>query len=225
MAPHEAVAVLDPPPRYVSRGGQKLAAALTRFGVDLRGRRVLDAGSSTGGFTDCALQAGAAEVIALDVGRGQLHQRLRTDPRVRVHERTNLRHLGAGDLGRPADAVVADLSFISLRTVIPNLSELAAPDADFVLLVKPQFEASRPEVDAGAGVIVDPTIWRRVLGEVAAALDAAGAAIMGAMISPLRGAEGNTEFLLHAVRLADRSPEAPDQGRLLDGAVREAAGS
>ncbi|MCB1039601.1 MAG: TlyA family RNA methyltransferase, partial [Acidimicrobiales bacterium] len=198
VLPEEPIHVTGPPPRFVGRGGEKLAAALERFGVDLDGRRVLDAGASTGGFTDCCLQAGAHEVVAVDVGRGQLHQRLRSDPRVVVHERTNVRHLRPGDLGDPFDVVVADLSFISLRTVAAALIALSAPGADLVWLVKPQFEAGRSEVSQGRGVIADPVVWRRVLDDVVATLGDLGAAIMGAMASPLRGADGNVEFLLHA---------------------------
>lgn len=214
VAPDEPIAVAGPAPRFVGRGGDKLAGALERFAIDLAGRRVLDAGASTGGFTDCALQAGAREVVAVDVGRGQLHQRLRTDPRVVVRERTNVRHLAPGDLGDPFDAIVADLSFISLRTVAPALVALAAPGADLVWLVKPQFEAGRAEVARGRGVIADPEVWARVLGEVAAALAGLGAANMGAMASPLRGADGNVEFLLHA-----RAPGAGAPGLALDALV------
>jgi len=198
VAPDEAISLAGPPRRFVGRGGEKLAAALEAFGVDLEGALVLDAGASTGGFTDCALQAGARQVLAVDVGRGQLHQRLRTDPRVEVHERTNVRHLVPGDLGEPVDAVVADLSFISLRTVMLALLALARPGADLVWLVKPQFEAAKQEATEARGVISDPAVWSRVLHEVAGALVDRGAAIMGLMISPLRGADGNVEFLLHA---------------------------
>lgn len=198
VAPDEPIVVLAPPARFVSRGGEKLAAALERFQVSVQGRRVLDAGASTGGFTDCALQGGATSVVAVDVGRGQLHQRIRTHPQVEVHERTNVRSLAPGDLGDLAEVVVADLSFISLCTVAPALVGLASPGADLVLLVKPQFEAGRSEVSKGRGVISDPAVWQRTLLEVAGALEALGAAIMGAMPSPLRGADGNVEFLLHA---------------------------
>jgi 23S rRNA (cytidine1920-2'-O)/16S rRNA (cytidine1409-2'-O)-methyltransferase len=202
VAPGEPVVVSGEAPRYVGRGGDKLAGALARFRVPVAGVRALDAGASTGGFTDCLLQHGAARVAAVDVGYGQLHERLRADPRVEVHERTNVRDLSPGDLGPPFDVVVADLSFISLRTVISPLVALAAPGAHLVVLVKPQFEAGRREAARGRGVIRDPQVWRRVLDEVAAALDAAGTAIMGGMASPLRGADGNVEFLLHA-RTAD----------------------
>ncbi|HEX8803409.1 MAG TPA: SAM-dependent methyltransferase, partial [Acidimicrobiales bacterium] len=154
-------------------------------------------------------------------GYGQLHERLRDHPRVEVHERTNVRTLAPGDLGPPFDLVVADLSFISLRTVAPNLVGLAAPGADLVLLVKPQFEAGRQEAGRGRGVIRDPAVWRRVLGEVHAALRAHGAAMMGAMASPLRGADGNVEFLIHARTAASPAGPPPD----LDAVVAEVAGT
>jgi 23S rRNA (cytidine1920-2'-O)/16S rRNA (cytidine1409-2'-O)-methyltransferase len=207
VAPDEPVVVAGDPPRFVSRGGEKLAAALDRFGLDPCGVRALDAGASTGGFTDCLLQRGAAEVVAVDVGYGQLHERLRADGRVEVHERTNLRDLAAGHLGPPFALVVVDLSFISLRAVFDSLVALAAPGADLVLLVKPQFEAGRAEASRGRGVIRDPDVWRRVLGEVVDALHARGAAIMGAMVSPITGADGNVEFLVHA-RTAPADPTA-----------------
>jgi 23S rRNA (cytidine1920-2'-O)/16S rRNA (cytidine1409-2'-O)-methyltransferase len=198
VAPGEAIHVLGPGPRFVGRGGEKLDAALSRFEVPVEGRRALDLGASTGGFTDCLLQRGASAVVAVDVGYGQLHERLRADPRVEVHERTNVRDLTPESFGDPARLIVADLSFISLRTVLPTVLALAAPGADLVLLVKPQFEAGREEASRGRGVITDPEVWRRVLREVAAALEREGAAIMGAMASPLTGADGNVELLLHA---------------------------
>jgi 23S rRNA (cytidine1920-2'-O)/16S rRNA (cytidine1409-2'-O)-methyltransferase len=195
----EAVAIAAAPNDYVSRGGHKLRAALDAFAIDVQGRRALDAGASTGGFTDCLLQAGAAEVVAVDVGRGQLAWSLREDPRVTVVERTNIRELHAGDLGDPFDVVVADLSFISLRLVAANLLELATPAAVFVLLVKPQFEAGRERVGKG-GVVRDPAVHRAVLGEVTADLAAAGLGIAAVIASPIRGAEGNVEFLALAAR-------------------------
>lgn len=223
VAPDEPLTLRAAPARFVGRGGEKLAAALDRFAVEIDGRRVLDAGASTGGFTDCALQAGAATVVAVDVGRGQLHQRLRTDPRVEVHERTNVRHLEPGDLGAPFDVVVADLSFISLRTVAPALLALCAPGADLLWLVKPQFEAGRQEASRARGVIVDPDIWARVLREVAGTLDGLGAAIMDLMVSPLHGADGNVEFLLHA-RAPGAAPSTEDLEALIVAAI-DAAGS
>jgi 23S rRNA (cytidine1920-2'-O)/16S rRNA (cytidine1409-2'-O)-methyltransferase len=203
VAPQEAVVVHGDGPRFVGRGGEKLAAALERFAVPVDGLRALDAGASTGGFTDCLLQYGARCVVAVDVGYGQLHERLRADPRVESVERTNVRDLAPGDLGPPFDLVVADLSFISLRAVLVPLLGLAAADAHVVLLVKPQFEAGRDEAARGRGVIRDPAVWRRVLDEVVTALRATGAAIMGVMVSPLTGADGNVEFLVHARATTD----------------------
>jgi 23S rRNA (cytidine1920-2'-O)/16S rRNA (cytidine1409-2'-O)-methyltransferase len=197
VAPGEAISLVGPAPRFVGRGGEKLDAALTAFGIDVAGKRCLDAGASTGGFTDCLLQHGAASVVAVDVVYGQLHERLRADPRVDNRERTHIRGLTPGDVGGPADVVVADLSFISLRSVLADLVGLAAPGADLVLLVKPQFEAGREEAAKGRGVIRDPEIHRRVVDEVASAAVSQGAAMMGEMPSPITGAEGNVEFLLH----------------------------
>jgi 23S rRNA (cytidine1920-2'-O)/16S rRNA (cytidine1409-2'-O)-methyltransferase len=227
VAPHEAVEVAGAPPRFVSRAGDKLAAALDHFELDVSGLRALDAGASTGGFTDCLLQRGAATVVAVDVGYGQLHERLRADPRIEMHERRNVRDLGAGDLGLPFPLVVADLSFISLRTVLPNLVALAAPGADVVLLVKPQFEAGRREASQGRGVIRDPEVWRRVLDEVAGAVRALGGAIMGVMVSPITGAEGNVEFLLHARLAPDTAAAMPplDIAAEITAAVARAAGA
>ena len=226
VAADEPVELAGPPPRFVGRGGEKLESALVRFAVDVTGCRVLDAGASTGGFTDCLLQAGAAAVFAVDVGRGQLHQRLRSD-RLDIREVT-LDTVG----GRPVEAVTADLSFISVVRAIPVLvGDVAVPGAPVVILVKPQFEAGRAEASRGKGVIRDPAIHRRTLGEVAGALDSAGAVIMGAMPSPITGPAGNIEFLLYA-RTDARSPAGPrgrgaDQPRpdyrhLLDAAVDEA---
>lgn len=213
--------VHGPPPRFVSRGGEKLDAALDRFDVEVEGRRAYDLGASTGGFTDCLLQRGASSVVAIDVGYGQLHERLRADPRVEVHERTNVRSVVAGQMGAPADLLVADLSFISLRTVLAPALALGRAEADLVALVKPQFEAGRQEAARGRGVITDPEIWARVLQEVAAALQARGAAIMGAMASPLTGADGNVEFLIHARPAAEVAAAA---GEHLHGALLEASG-
>ncbi len=192
VAAGEPVTLRGPAPRYVSRGGFKLEAALEGFGVDPAGLRCLDAGASTGGFTDCLLQRGAVSVVAVDVGHGVLHERLRAHPRVTVLERTNVRAL---DLGERFPLVTADLSFISLRTVAPAL--LAHASADLVLLVKPQFEAGRAEASKGRGVIVDPAVHERVLEEVAVAFVGLGAVKMGVMRSPVTGADGNVELLLH----------------------------
>jgi 23S rRNA (cytidine1920-2'-O)/16S rRNA (cytidine1409-2'-O)-methyltransferase len=198
VAAADAVEVIGPPPRFVSRGGEKLDAALDQFAIAVRGRRALDAGASTGGFTDCLLQRGAASVVAVDVGYGQLHERLRADHRVEVRERTNVRSLHPDDITGPVPLVVADLSFISLRTVADALLGCTAPAGDLVLLVKPQFEAGRQETSRGRGVIRDPEVHQRVLAEVVNALFERGAVIMGTMPSPITGADGNVEFLLHA---------------------------
>ena len=208
VAPAEAVELLGPPPRFVSRGGEKLDAAIERFGIDVDGKRALDAGSSTGGFTDCLLQRGAARVTAVDVGRAQLDERLRKDPRVESLERTHIRDFAAEE---PFPLVVADLSFISLRSVVQSLvGTNAAPGADVVVLVKPQFEAGREAVSRGRGVVRDPEVWRDALSAVASAFTASGAARIGAMVSPLRGADGNVEFLLHF------KAHAPDLDRPID---------
>jgi 23S rRNA (cytidine1920-2'-O)/16S rRNA (cytidine1409-2'-O)-methyltransferase len=193
--PGEAVRVEGPRPRFVGRGGEKLAAALERFDLDPGGLTVLDAGASTGGFSDCLLQAGARAVVALDVGHGQLHERLRADPRVEVLERTNVRHVDPDSVG-PFDAVVADLSFISLTAVMDVLVRCCHPGGWLVLLVKPQFEAGRSEVSRGRGVITDPAVWRSALLGVRDAAAGSGASMMGVMASPLRGADGNVEFLM-----------------------------
>jgi len=219
VGPGQAVEVVGPGPRFVGRGGEKLEAALEHFDVPVAGRRALDAGASTGGFTDCLLQRGAAQVVAVDVGYGQLHERLRADPRVDVRERTNVRTLDRDAISGPVDLVVADLSFISLRTVLPVLVSLVDPGGDLVLLVKPQFEAGRHEAGRGAGVVRDPDVWRRVLEEVSCAVAEQGADRMGLMASPLTGADGNVEFLLHA----RRRDGAPAEGTVdVDGAVAEA---
>lgn len=194
----EPVVVHGPPPRFVSRAGAKLQGAIDQFGLSdiFIDARVLDAGASTGGFTDCALQNGAREVIAVDVGHHQLHERLRDDPRVRSLERTNLRTVDPTILGDPVDIVVADLSFISLALVLDTLIAASRAGASFVLLVKPQFEAGRTEVSKGRGIITEPEIWHRVLSEVSSALTERKAAIMGAMVSPITGSDGNVEFVL-----------------------------
>lgn len=214
--------VHGPPPRFVSRAGDKLQGAVDRFGLaeHLTGAKVLDCGASTGGFTDCALQHGAREVVAVDVGHNQLHERLRADDRVRNVERTNLRTLDPTVVGGPVDVVVGDLSFIALRLVLDPVFAVARSGAPFAFLVKPQFEAGRTEASRARGVIVDPTIWRRVLAEVSAALVERGATIMGAMVSPLTGSDGNVEFVL--VGRAPGDVQALSGRDALTGAVLEA---
>jgi 23S rRNA (cytidine1920-2'-O)/16S rRNA (cytidine1409-2'-O)-methyltransferase len=194
--------VVDQPPRFVSRGGEKLAAFLARHAVDCLGAHALDVGASTGGFTDCLLQAGAADVVCLDVGRAQLHAKLRGDPRVTNLEQINARHLQPGQLPRDAfDLVVIDVSFISLRTILPAVWPFVTPGGRLIALVKPQFEAGREEVDKGRGVIRDAAVQQAVLDDVRTfALALPGAALIGAMDSPITGTDGNREFLLGLVR-------------------------
>ena len=199
------VGIAAAPKRFVSRGGEKLFAALERFGVDASGRLCLDVGASAGGFTDCLLKSGASAVAAVDVGYGQLDWSLRTDPRVTVIDRTNARDLSAGTLPFVPELVVADLSFISLRVVAPALVGIGAPDAEFVVLIKPQFEAAQPDVGK-RGVVRDPAVWRRVVSEVASVFSGLGAAPLDLMASPLRGPAGNVEFLMHARTQSQATP-------------------
>jgi 23S rRNA (cytidine1920-2'-O)/16S rRNA (cytidine1409-2'-O)-methyltransferase len=200
----QALVLLAPPRQYVSRGGHKLAQALDRFGLDPQGRRCLDAGISTGGFTDCLLQRGATDVFGVDVGYGQVHERLRTDDRVTIRERTNIRDVSASDVPQPLpDLLVADLSFIALRLVLPVLVSLIDPSGDVVALVKPQFEAQRGDVGKG-GVVRDVEVWRRVLTDVATSGAALGWPVVGLTASPITGPAGNVEFLAHL-----RAPDSP----------------
>jgi 23S rRNA (cytidine1920-2'-O)/16S rRNA (cytidine1409-2'-O)-methyltransferase len=183
----------------VSRGGVKLSAALDAFGIDVTGRLGLDIGASTGGFTDALLQRGAARVVALDVGHGQLDWKLRTDPRVVVIERVNARALTASQLPQDARAfgiITVDVSFISLRHILPVVPPLLAAGGDVVALVKPQFEAGRAEVGKG-GIVRDPDVHARVVDDVAAAAHTLGLTRAGVIESPIAGMEGNREFLLH----------------------------
>ncbi|MBW3659072.1 MAG: TlyA family RNA methyltransferase [Actinobacteria bacterium] len=215
--PGQAVAVAAPPRAFVSRGGEKLAHALARFGIDPRGRRCLDAGVSTGGFTDCLLQQGAASVVAYDVGYGQVHERIRTDPRVEVHERTNIRDVTPADVAPPPpDLIVCDVSFIALRTVLPTLRALGTDIAEAVTLVKPQFEATRAEVGKG-GVVRDPDVWGRVLTEVVAVAGDLGWTGVDLTASPLQGPAGNVEFLAHLTV----GPAPADVDALVAAAVAE----
>jgi 23S rRNA (cytidine1920-2'-O)/16S rRNA (cytidine1409-2'-O)-methyltransferase len=181
---------------YVGRGGVKLAHALDTFRIDPRGRRALDIGASTGGFTDVLLQRGAESVIALDVGHGQLDWRLRNDSRVVVIEGVNARHLNRADLPYRVTLVTIDVAFISLRHILPVLPPLLEPDSDVVTLVKPQFEAGRDEVGK-RGLVTDPAVHDAVLTRVAAAAAAAGLSRAGMTPSPITGATGNQEFFLH----------------------------
>jgi 23S rRNA (cytidine1920-2'-O)/16S rRNA (cytidine1409-2'-O)-methyltransferase len=196
MLPADAPVVVSSPDHpFVGRGGVKLEGALESLGVDPAGRVALDVGASTGGFTDCLLRRGARRVYALDVGAGQLDWSLRQDPRVVTMERVNARYLNAGDLPEAIDLAVADVSFISLRLVLPALRPLLAPGGRIVALVKPQFEVGRDDVGRG-GIVRDPALHRRAVLSVAQAAIAAGFALRGGCPSPLPGAEGNVEFFL-----------------------------
>ena len=189
------VTLLGPDHPYVGRGGLKLAHALDTFDIAVEGRGALDIGASTGGFTDALLQRGAARVVALDVGHGQLAWKLRSDPRVVVIEHFNARRLTLADLPGPMDLVCVDVSFISLRQILPAIPPLLCADADVILLVKPQFEAGRAEV--GKGVIHDAAIHARVVEEVGDAAAAVGLVRVASTSSPITGQKGNAEFLLH----------------------------
>jgi 23S rRNA (cytidine1920-2'-O)/16S rRNA (cytidine1409-2'-O)-methyltransferase len=217
--------VVRTPRRFVSRGGHKLEHALDTFAIGVDGRSCLDAGISTGGFTDCLLQRGAARVVGVDVGYGQVHERIRTDPRVTVHERTNVRSLEVEALGLPRpDLLVADLSFISLRIVLAGLLDLLDPAerAEAVVLVKPQFEAERGEVGR-RGVVRDPAVWRRAIERVRDAASSAGWTAFDVTPSPLRGPAGNVEFLAH-VGPRGRAASSPQVAARIDEAVRKATG-
>lgn len=189
--------------RFVSRGGDKLQAALDEFGVLVEGRDCLDLGASTGGFTDCLLQAGAAKVRAVDVGRNLLHERLLglvEEGRVEVYDGVNVRLAEPQDVGGPAELVVVDLSFISLQVVMGRLAEMVVEGGDLVALVKPQFEAGQKEVARARGVIKSDEIRQRVVGEVSQAATEAGFLVRGVVPAPQASSSKNVEFLLHAVR-------------------------
>jgi len=196
VAPDARVELATPDHPYVGRGGIKLAHALDAFGIDPAGRRALDIGASTGGFTDVLLQRGAASVIALDVGHGQLDWRLRNDPRVLVREGVNARSLTRNEVPHQVDVVTIDVAFISLRHILPALPPFLVPHADIVALVKPQFEAGREEVGK-KGLVTDPAVHDAVIARVTAAAEATGLRRTGMTPSPITGATGNLEFFLH----------------------------
>lgn len=195
------------PRRFVGRGGEKLERALEMFGIEVRGANSLDVGASTGGFTDCLLQRGAAAVTALDVGYGQLDWRLRNDPRVRVMERTNFRKLPSDAFPEGFDLITVDTSFISLRTILERATAYLRDDGAIVALVKPQFEAGRERVGAG-GVVRDPETHRHVLRELRAAVGALGLVPVGLTASPLVGPAGNREFLMELRRRGEPFDDA-----------------
>ncbi len=197
--PGDIELIVEQPPRFVSRGGEKLQGFIETFSIDLRGAHLLDVGASTGGFTDCALQAGAADAVCIDVGRAQLHPRLQNDPRVTNLEKINARHVQAADLPRAEfDAIVMDLSFISLKSVLPAVWPLLRVGGVLIALVKPQFEAGKAEVDKGRGIIRDAAVQDTVLANIQsfALAQLPGATLIGTMDSPITGTDGNREFLL-----------------------------
>jgi 23S rRNA (cytidine1920-2'-O)/16S rRNA (cytidine1409-2'-O)-methyltransferase len=195
------------PARYVSRGGEKLRNAVDAFGVDVAGRDCADVGASTGGFTDCLLQAGAARVAAIDVGYGQLHPRIRSDDRVVVLERTNARNLT--ELPFAPDLVVCDVSFIGVAKALPPVLALAQPGWEALVLVKPQFEAGRD--DAHKGVVRDPDVWRKVLERIVGAAQTWGGSTIGVVDSGLPGPKGNREFFVHLVNRPAANPDDIDR--------------
>jgi 23S rRNA (cytidine1920-2'-O)/16S rRNA (cytidine1409-2'-O)-methyltransferase len=226
QVPEGAVVTLRAAPAYVGRGGFKLAHALTRFAIDVTGRIAMDAGASTGGFTDCLLRHGAARVYAVDVGYGQLDWCLRGDARVVVMERVNLRSLTA--LPEPLDLATLDLSFISLRLVLEPVRCLLRADGEVVALIKPQFEAGRAHVGRG-GVVREPSVHAAVLRDVLGWAETHGYAVRGVTASPIKGPAGNVEFLAHLLRRGDsdavEAPLSPPLwDSLIEGALREAAG-
>jgi 23S rRNA (cytidine1920-2'-O)/16S rRNA (cytidine1409-2'-O)-methyltransferase len=196
------VEVRDSDHPYVSRGGVKLAGALDAFHLDVSGLRCLDIGASTGGFTDCLLQRGAASVVAVDVGYGQIAQKLRDDPRVVLFERTNARTLQPDTIGGPADLTVVDASFISIATLMPAIAACTRAAGDLVALVKPQFEVGRQTASRGRGVVRDDALRTRAIDDAADAVGAAGFEVLGRSDSVLRGPKGNLEAFLHARRAA-----------------------
>jgi len=208
VEPQATLTRLGTPSAYVSRGGEKLVAALAAFDLTVHGRVAMDVGASTGGFSDCLLQAGALRVYAVDVGYGQLHWRLRTDPRVIVHERTNARYLQPDQFPERIAVLTVDVSFISLRLLLPVLIRLLEPQADTVVLIKPQFEVGKGQV-GHSGVVRDPRQHQQVLWDVLTAAQDCGFGVRAAIVSPLLGPKGNREFLAHLQRgAAALSPEA-----------------
>jgi 23S rRNA (cytidine1920-2'-O)/16S rRNA (cytidine1409-2'-O)-methyltransferase len=217
LAVDAALELAGNPIPYVSRGGLKLEAALEGFDIDATGMTALDVGASTGGFVDCLLQHGAVFVHAIDVGRGQLHWKLRQDPRVRVVEGLNARYLKAGDFNEPFQLATADVSFISLRLILPAIRASARPDR-YVLLVKPQFEVGRDQVERG-GLVTDPAKHRQVLQNMMALALAEELSPAGLLPSPVRGAKGNLEFLLY-LRSGEPAPIQQTMDAWIEEAVR-----
>ena len=193
------ISLKNPPSPYVSRGGLKLEAALKQFSINVTGDTLLDVGASTGGFTDCLLQRGAKRVIAVDVGYGQLHWKLRQDPRVTILERTNIRYLKPVDVENAIDGAVIDASFISLKLVVPPVSDILPKEAYIIALIKPQFEVGKGKVGKG-GVVRDPSLHEEVMQDLSKFFEKLGWTVMGKMPSPLLGPKGNREFFIYLKR-------------------------
>ncbi len=207
-------------PPFVSRGGKKLAGALDVFDTDPTGMVALDAGASTGGFTDCLLQRGAAHVFAADVGYGQLDDKLVNDPRVTVMDRTNVRHMTPDDLPGPMDLIVGDLSFISLSLVLPALAALLKPGGRMILLVKPQFEVGKKNVGKG-GIVRDPEKREEAIATVIVTARMNGMRFLGRVTSPITGAKGNVEFLIHLAKPTETEPKVDPSAPLTTPTERE----
>lgn len=199
----EPILVSGPPPRFVGRAGWKLEGAIETFSLEPEGRHCLDVGSSTGGFTDCLVQHGAASVVSVDVGTNQLHEKLRSDPRITVLENRNIRSVTLVDFADDPlrhsgfGLIVADLSFTSTTAMLPHLATLLASNGEMMVLIKPQFEAGRQEVSRGKGIIRDHEIWVRVMHEFIDGAAAASLEVVGLDVSPITGGKGNVEFLAH----------------------------
>ncbi len=194
--PSASIDIIGPDHPYVSRGGIKLEAALREFAIDVKGLTILDVGSSTGGFTDCLLQHGAKKVVAVDVGYGQLAWSLRKDPRVVVLERTNIRHLSSVEIEDTIDGAVTDISFISLRIVVPATARLLKKDSFILALIKPQFEAGKGMVGKG-GIVRDNVLQKSIVDDLIAFFSQSGLAVCGTFESPIKGAKGNREFFIY----------------------------
>jgi 23S rRNA (cytidine1920-2'-O)/16S rRNA (cytidine1409-2'-O)-methyltransferase len=218
-----AVTIAGPEHPFVGRGGVKLRAALDAFGVDVKGKVCLDVGAGTGGFTDCLLQAGAGSVIAVDVGHGHLHPRLRHDPRVAFLERVNVRHLTNRHVPVRPHLAVIDVAFISLTLVIPVVADLLLPDGEIIALVKPQFEVGKGEVGKG-GVVRDPHQHGRAIRKVVGSAGGLGMQVRGLCASPILGAKGNREFFLYLAKGVARAGTVGDVECLIEETVGSASG-
>ncbi|MFQ5959823.1 MAG: TlyA family RNA methyltransferase [Candidatus Methylomirabilales bacterium] len=218
VAPGAAVTIVGPKHPFVSRGGVKLQAALETFHISVKDKVCIDVGAGTGGFTDCLLQAGAARVIALDVGHGHLHERLRCDPRVDVLERVNVRHLTPRHLPGLPDLAVIDVAFISLSLVLPVITDLLPPSGEVVALIKPQFEVGRGQVGRG-GVVRDPRKHGEAIRKVAGAASRLGWLVKGLCVSPIAGTKGNREFFVHLEKSGAIRSDARDIERFIEETV------